>query len=104
MQENQEGRNWSPQQGDSNLGWVGGHKWGLSWRDRPPARPPAQLCVTATQAHHVIATQGHCVIATQKLFLFNTEAHCFGVKINQKSKVGLNGSPCHRFEHLDRGN
>ena len=26
-----------PQQGDSNLGWVGGHHWGLSWRDRPPA-------------------------------------------------------------------
>ena len=33
-----------PQQGNSNLGWVGGHQWGLSWRDRPaPAarRPPA---------------------------------------------------------------
>ena len=30
-----------PQQGDSDLGWVGGHQWGPSWRDRPPpARPP----------------------------------------------------------------
>ena len=34
-----------PQQGDSNLGWVGGHQWGRSWRDRPPAhRPPTQVC------------------------------------------------------------
>ena len=41
-----------PQQGDSNLGWVGGHQWGQSWRDRPPpaARPQASpllfLCNT----------------------------------------------------------
>ena len=35
----------SPQQGDSNLGWVVGHQWGRSWRDRPPAaRPSAQVC------------------------------------------------------------
>ena len=32
-----------PQQGDRNLGWVSGHQWGRSWRDRPPParRPPA---------------------------------------------------------------
>ena len=42
-----------PQQGDSNLGWVGGHQWGLSWRDRPPAPAARRLCV--------ISTQGHCV-------------------------------------------
>ena len=33
-----------PQQGDSNLGWVGGHQWGLSWRDRPPPARPQALC------------------------------------------------------------
>ena len=31
-----------PQQGDSNLGWVDGHRWGLSWRDRPPATAAAR--------------------------------------------------------------
>ena len=34
-----------PQQGDSNLGWVGGHQWSQSWRERrPPTRPPFQVC------------------------------------------------------------
>ena len=52
-----------PQQGDSNLGWVGGHQWGLSWRDRPPARrPPA-----GTRRLCVIFTQGHCVIAKSRI-------------------------------------
>ena len=85
----------TPSRGDSNLGWVGGHQWGLSWRDRPP---PA--------ARHPPAARRpppFCLCATQKLFLFNTEAHCFCAKIDQKSRMSPNGSPCHRFEHSGRG-
>ena len=46
-----------------------------------------------------------CLCATQKLSLCNTEivsvlqrAHCFWAEIGQKSRIGQNWSPCHRFE------
>ena len=51
------------QQGDSNLGWVGGHQWGPSWRDRPPppaARPQGVLAGPGTPRDpksHLFATK-----------------------------------------------
>ena len=79
---------------------MSGHQWGLSWRDRPPAarHPQASplLCLYNTEI---------CLCATQKLCLCNTEivsvlrrAHCFWAEIGQKSRIGQNWSPCHRFE------
>ena len=38
-----------PQQRDSNLGWVGGHQWGQSWRDRTTARLPARRVQKITE-------------------------------------------------------
>ena len=52
-----------PQQGDSNLGRVGGHQWGQSWRDRPPppaARPQGVLAGPGTPRDpksHLFATK-----------------------------------------------
>ena len=90
-----------PQQGDSNLGWVGGHQWGQSWRDRPPAarRPPAgRPTVSLCNRHNVSLCNTHNVC------LCNTKTAYFGSKMTQKSKMPPNGSPCHHFDLSGRGN
>ena len=59
-----------PQQGDSNLGWVGGHQWGLSWRDRPPpaaARhpPPAGLPPFVSVQHRDLSLCNTGIVSVQ---------------------------------------
>ena len=46
------------QQRDSNLGWVRGHQWGLSWRDRPPpgtGPPPTGLPPFVSVQHRILS-------------------------------------------------
>ena len=69
-----------PQQGDSNLGWVGGHQWGLSWRDRPPTRHPQASPPSVSVQHR------NCLCATQKLSLFNREHIVFVQKLTKNQK------------------
>ena len=80
---------------------MGGHQWGLSWRDHPP---PARRHPQASPLLSLYNTE-ICLCATQKLSLCNREivsvlqrAHCFWAEIGQKSRIGQNWSPCHRFE------
>jgi len=91
------------------IGTVPGPKNGQKIKCCPP--PPCWGSALEGVLHWSLYNTKIWLCATQKLYLCNTEiasvqqrAHWFLAKISQKSKIGRNGSPCHRFEHSGRGN